>query len=237
MRANEVNPDPNTSMIVCSSSLLGLLARESSGSGQQIFVDMFGANAYANFDDMIAYAGKPTRAGLGETLKGPHPLQSLYKTHSGWIYLGISTEAEWEIFCNLIDDQFLVQYPTGFPADASALSKALTDCFTDKTADEWDDFFKGSKIGCVRADKFNLHEFFVNECHDDSPWMTKVQHTQYGDYYRHAPMVSFSRGQPQPLAGTRPGVDGESLLSELGYREDEVSKLFNEGIVWSIDRD
>jgi crotonobetainyl-CoA:carnitine CoA-transferase CaiB-like acyl-CoA transferase len=236
MRANEVNPDPNTSMIICSSSLLGLLARESSGKGQQIFVDMFGANAYANFDDMIHFEGKPPRAGLGESLNGPHPLQSLYETESGWIFLGISTEAEWEKFCNLINDQMYAQYPSGFPSDALTLSNALTVLFSGRTADEWEVLFSSTEIGCVRADRFNLPEFFVNECHDNSPWMAKVMHKQYGEYYRHAPMVSFSRGQSQPQAGTRPGVDGESLLAEIGYPESEVSRLFDKGIIWSIDK-
>ena len=61
MRANEVNPDPNTAVVICAASLLGLLARETTGIGQQIFVDMFIANAYANFDDMVDYPGKPER--------------------------------------------------------------------------------------------------------------------------------------------------------------------------------
>ncbi|MEJ2089412.1 MAG: CoA transferase, partial [Gammaproteobacteria bacterium] len=45
MRANEVNPDPNTAMVIASAVVLGLAARQRTGSGQQILVDMFGANA------------------------------------------------------------------------------------------------------------------------------------------------------------------------------------------------
>ena len=36
MRANEANPDPNTSMVVCSSAMLGLAAAKRHGVGQQI---------------------------------------------------------------------------------------------------------------------------------------------------------------------------------------------------------
>ena len=53
-RANEVNPDPNTSMVVATTVLLGLRARSRLGVGQAMFTDMFGANAYANFDDFVA---------------------------------------------------------------------------------------------------------------------------------------------------------------------------------------
>jgi len=238
MRANEVNPDPNTSMVICSSSLLGLLARESSGSGegQQIFIDMFGANAYANFDDMIDYTGKPERPSLGESLNGPHPLHRLYAAQSGWIFLGLKTEAEWKKFCQLADTQLLGQHPSGFSEEDSTIAAALSRLFTDKSADEWERQFAGTMIGCVRADKYNLHEFFLSQCHEDSPWMTQVQHKQYGAYYRHSPMICFSRGKPEPLAGTLPGVDGEALLAELGYSEDSISRLFEQKILWSIDR-
>lgn len=61
-RANEVNPDPNTSMVTTTAVLLGLQARKRHGMGQQVWVDMFCANAYANFDDALDYPGKPERA-------------------------------------------------------------------------------------------------------------------------------------------------------------------------------
>jgi crotonobetainyl-CoA:carnitine CoA-transferase CaiB-like acyl-CoA transferase len=235
MRANEVNPDPNTSMIICSSSLLGLLARESSGRGQQIYVDMFGANAYANFDDMINYAGKPARAFLGESLKGPHPLHSLYETKSGWVFLGLAQEHEWQDFCQLSNSGLTKQYPTGITDNTSAFSEDLKHLFRTKTADEWENMFSGTGIGCVRADRYNLHEFFLSECNETSPWMTQVEHDLHGVYYRHAPMVSFSRGKAKPQAGAIAGVDGESLLQELGYTQDSISDLFDKKILWSMD--
>ena len=49
-RANELNPDPNTSFVVASAAVIGLLAAARTGRGQVISLDMFGANAYANFD-------------------------------------------------------------------------------------------------------------------------------------------------------------------------------------------
>ncbi len=61
-RANEVNPDPNTSMVTATAVLLALMARERHGGGQAVSVDMFCANAYANFDDFLSYPGKPDRA-------------------------------------------------------------------------------------------------------------------------------------------------------------------------------
>ena len=55
MHSNEVNPDPNTAVVVATSVMLGLVARQRTGQGQQILIYMFGANAYANHDDLYAF--------------------------------------------------------------------------------------------------------------------------------------------------------------------------------------
>ena len=48
MRANEANPDPNTSSVFAAAILLALLARERGlGAGQRVDVSMLVANAWA----------------------------------------------------------------------------------------------------------------------------------------------------------------------------------------------
>ena len=78
MRANDVNPDPNTAMVVCTSVLLGLMARKTTGEGQQIFMDMFGANAYANHDDFDLQENRK-EALTDELMLGLNPTYRLYE--------------------------------------------------------------------------------------------------------------------------------------------------------------
>ena len=63
-RANETNPDPNSSMVISTGVLLGLYARERFGGSHYILSTMIGANAYANADDFFSYEGKPDRLSL-----------------------------------------------------------------------------------------------------------------------------------------------------------------------------
>ena len=87
MRANEVNPDPNTAMVVCTSVLLGLMARKTTGEGQQIFMDMFGANAYANHDDFLNYPGKNQEALADDLMHGLESTYRLYQCDNNeWIF-------------------------------------------------------------------------------------------------------------------------------------------------------
>ncbi len=65
MRANELNPDPNTALVLTTSVMLGLVARQQTHRGQQIYMDMLGANAYANSDDFLNYPSKSPRRKAG----------------------------------------------------------------------------------------------------------------------------------------------------------------------------
>ncbi|MBM3141239.1 MAG: hypothetical protein FJZ92_13805, partial [Chloroflexi bacterium] len=98
-RANEANPDPNTSVVVASSTLLGLYARRRTGRGQRIFLSMLGANGYANHDDFLAYEGKPPRQTLDAELHGTEALYRLYPAGEGWVFLSARTDREWAALC------------------------------------------------------------------------------------------------------------------------------------------
>ena len=52
---------PNTSFVVASAAVMGLLAAVQTGQGQMVQLDMFGANAYANFDDFADVGSGTTR--------------------------------------------------------------------------------------------------------------------------------------------------------------------------------
>ena len=238
MRANEVNPDPNTAVVICSSALLGLIAREVSGCGQEIFVDMFIANAYANFDDMVDYSDKPERPSLGESLKGPHPLHRLYAAKEGWVFLGLKCDSrhqrEWRTFCSIVGwDEHSAEPLDG---DDRALENKLADLFRSHTAEHWEQLMVAQGLGCVRADRGNMGEFFLQHCREDSALMVRVQHEELGAYYRHAPMIDFDGVCLAPAAGVRAGVDGAQLLRELGYAAEDIEGLFGRGVISSSDR-
>ena len=78
MRANEGNPDPNSSQAVGTAIMLGLWDRDRTGQGQSIQVTMMCANAWANHDEAYDYNGRPTlRSARRRLLRPPRPLQDL----------------------------------------------------------------------------------------------------------------------------------------------------------------
>ena len=238
-RANELNPDPNTSVVVASASLLGLYARRRFGAGQEVFVDMFGANAWANADDFLSYAGKPPRPVPDAALYGLNATWRLYRAAEGWVFLGLAAQREWERFCALAardglaaDARFAT--PETRAANDAALAGALAALFAERPAGEWEALLAGAGLGCVRADAAPVHEFIAKDGHVAANGLrVPTRNTNYGEYERYGPLTAFSGNRLElggfPLAGEQ----ADRILAELGYGDAAIEELRARGVVWS----
>lgn len=238
-RANEVNPDPNTSAIVATTAMLGLTSRQRTGRGQEIFIDMMGANAYANADDFFWYEDREPRPAIDEGLHGTGPLYRLYECKEGWVFLGMMLEKEWVRFCRRIGSPELAVDPRfhtreAREANAEALTQLLSDLFRTDTADEWEKLLTVAGIGCVRADGPTPPEFFLR---DDqmkvNEYTATVEHLALGAYRRHGPVVRMRRTPVRLGPGPAAGEHTDALLAELGYSAEQVAELRVQGVVWS----
>ncbi|HPU52086.1 MAG TPA: CoA transferase [Burkholderiaceae bacterium] len=229
MRANDVNPDPNTSLVICSSVLLGLQARERRGVGQAIFVDMFGANAYANFDDCLRYPDKAPRESPDREGHGLNPLWRLYRASQGWVFLAIANPNDWQRM-----RQCLGNAMAGVPAldyqaarqGGEPMIAALQAMFAGDTAPRWEARLAPHGVGCVQADAQLPEQFFASDPQAQiEQLLLPARHPQWGAYLRHGAQVVL-HGTPGVYAGT--GVAGghtAALLSELGFDEEAQRAL------------
>lgn len=233
MRANELNPDPNTALVVTTSVMLGLMARRTTNTGQQILVDMFIANAYANADDFLSYPGKQARALPDSDLYGLSPIYRLYPcADQQWVFLGLNSSLDIEIFCKALE-------AAGIPAPSPKqmrngdphLVDALTDLFAGKNAMEWQTLL--GAVGCVQADGLAPNRFWTENEHAQMMGLsTEAEHPTLGNYQRHGPMVTFD-GQQQTLKGPPlSGQHNEEILFELGYSHADFKHLYQAGTIW-----
>ena len=211
-RANDVNPDPNTSVVVATTAALGLLARDMTGKGQQIFLDMFGANAYANWDDFISYPGKPERPAVDKGILGLGPWCRLYECKSGWVFLYVE------------DDDARTRL--GANDEAALEAKFRTD-----DADAWEARLNGEGIACVRADAHWPAQFLLRDPHARAEELVvTAEHAEWGEYKRQGPLVRFERGGCYPGACLA-GEHSVKLLEELGYDNVSICGLLEDGLV------
>ncbi|MCY3883859.1 MAG: CoA transferase [Gammaproteobacteria bacterium] len=220
LRANEVNPDPNTSMVIATTAILGLCARSVSGKGQKIFLDMFGANAYANWDDFFSYPDKPPRPNVDSNGFGLGPLYRLYEAQDGWIFLAAVTPKEKQLLA-----QTLI-----LDIENENLESRLECLFKTKSVAEWETELTRIGIGCVEASGPVPPQFFMVDEHvAQEGILVEATHPDWGTYKRLGPMSVFDNGS---YGGTEAaGGSTTSLLKELGYDGNEISELVESNVV------
>ncbi len=235
MRANEVNPDPNTALVIATSALLGLSARERTGLGQQIFVDMFGANAWANHDDFFRYPGKPPRPLADAAMYGLNALYRLYPcAEDQWVFLAAPTPAEQQRFREALQSAGYEPPSAEVLAAADAgTADALMTLFEAATADTWQALLVPAGVACVRADAAQPSEFWLNDPQSaTNEFVSTAQHPRWGAYRRHGPMVIFGGSKPVLAGPPLAGQHNAEVLAELGYGESQISELTAAGVLW-----
>ncbi|MEM7100275.1 MAG: CoA transferase [Pseudomonadota bacterium] len=222
MRANEVNPDPNTALVITSSVLLALVARETNGQGQQVWVDMFGANAYANHDDFLAYEGKPGRLLPDKELQGLSTNYSLYPcADDGWIFVAAVTAAETQAL-----NRLLTEHHTDSLKSFCA-TRTQADCL---------DILGNFRVPCAQADGDLPATFWLEHPQVAANQMfSPATHKLWGDYQRHGAMVTFSNN-PNTLRGAPlAGEHNTEILDQAGLSDAEVALLTEAGVLYSED--
>ncbi|NOX51029.1 MAG: CoA transferase, partial [Gammaproteobacteria bacterium] len=235
MRANEVNPDPNTALVVATSILLGLVARQNTGQGQQIYIDMFGANAYANHDDFLRYPGKPKRTLPDQQLYGLSATYRLYPcANKQWIFLGLVRQHEQRRFVQeLAEKGYELPSLTALQKGGTQVVEQLGNMFISQDADYWQRMLVAVDLGCVRADTCLPSEFWLIDPQVEALGLTaEVTHPQWGTYRRHGAMVHFD-GSAHPLqCAPHAGQHNQELLQEYGYSAAQIAALKDTNVIW-----
>lgn len=236
MHANEVNPDPNTALVIATSILLGLVARQRTDKGQQILVDMFGANAYANSDDFLSYPGKPDRAMPDAELLGLSATYRLYRcTGDEWVFLAMTCEKEYRLFVDVLTGAG-IQAPAVevLQAGGTAASEALEILFARNDSAFWENLLASAGVGCVSANAVTPREFWLTDPQSIALGLTaETEHPSWGTYRRHGRQVLFDGGGQRLGPPPNAGQHNAEVLLERGFDEEQIACLTSEGVLWS----
>lgn len=236
MRANEANPDPNTSQAVATSIMLALVARARTGRGQAIEVTMLQANAWANADEAYDYEGRPPAALPDEHCYGINALYRLYEARDGWLFLACPFEHEWQALCDALKRSDWAADARFSSSAARAehdkeLAEAIANVFATQPADDWEQLLTDKGVACVRADR-DVGTFFEEHPQVAANRMTvEVDSPRFGKHLRHGAIVSFSDAVGRFAHGAFPGEHTERLMRELGYTDEQIADLHARRII------
>ncbi|HEY3189341.1 MAG TPA: CoA transferase, partial [Solirubrobacteraceae bacterium] len=232
------NADGCAALGVATALLLGLLARERTGLGQEMLTSMLCTTAYAVSDDCVAYAGRVPRPEPDPMLYGMSALYRLYPAREGWVFLACLQAREWPALCRALADRGRLERDPRFTTpDArrrhdAALGAELGEVFRKQTAAEWEQVAAVHDVACVEVAPGPVPTHVLHDaCMSENGFLVEVEHPTFGRHPRLAPLVHLSRTPGEARPACTVGQHTEAVLRELGFGSDEIDGLAARGVV------
>jgi crotonobetainyl-CoA:carnitine CoA-transferase CaiB-like acyl-CoA transferase len=232
------NADGCAALGVATALLLGLVARERTGLGQEMLTSMLATTAYAVSEDALDYAERPPAPSPDAELHGLCALYRLYQTAHGWVFLAAPQPREWPALCAALAEHASLAADARFATperrrvEDAALAAELARVFARRAADEWERQLTAHDVACVEVAAGPVARGVVEgPLLRDVGFLAEVEHPTFGRHARLAPLVHLSRtpgsARPAPMLG----MHTESVLRELGYETEAIAELADAGVI------
>lgn len=229
--------DVTASHMVCEGVLAALIARGSTGLGQEVKVTMMGAIMEMQCQEITSYVEADAPPVRGET-----PQASIYQEPPYGVYqcagshLAIA-QADLDVLASALDLPQLTSLKTARPAqsDGAAIAKwrdeiyeILSRKFAAQPADHWDSMLSDLGVWCVVVNDYGA--FLKHpQSHDR---LIKMTHPVGGEYTSVAPGIAFSDlPEPKLFAAPRYGADSREVLNAYGFAPEAVDDFVRSGAV------
>ena len=210
------------------------------GEGQKIDTSLFEAAITQTYwQSAIALATGVSPGPMGSA----HPLNAPYQafeTADGWINIGAANQANWERLIAVLGAPELNDDPR-FASNAARmahldeLSETLNKIFRARTTDEWLRLL--DEAGVPAGPVLSITEMHADPQARARDMVVATEHPVAGEVETIGLPVKFSEtsGGVQRHAPTL-GMHTREVLTELGYRGEEIDSLLSSGAALSSDR-
>ncbi len=232
------NPDGCSALGVATALLLGLIARERTGVGQEMLTSMLCTSGYALSEDCIEYAGRAPRPLPDPLLYGLSALYRLYETAQGWVFLAAPREREWRDLCRALAPWTELAADARFATAAkrrendALLAETLSGVFRKRPAAEWERDMVAADVGCAELSSRGLTENVLSgPITREAGFLVEVEHPSFGPHRRFTPLVELSLTAGVARPACLLGQHTDAVLREFGYEPDAIDELEASGVI------
>ena len=212
--------DYGTGIMAAYGVMLALLERERTGRGQKVDTSLAYTASTFSSEYMIDYEGFEPEEISGHEAKGSGPFSRLYRTSDGWIAISAERDDERE--------RLLQLEPLAGISEAGQ-SGQLEAVFASKSTSDWMKLLSGA--GVPATPHQTLRDLRSDSHARDAGLIISEQHEAFGTIEHGGTAQRLS--QSPARVGTSPvfGGDTESVLTELGYTQDEINSMRADGVI------
>jgi crotonobetainyl-CoA:carnitine CoA-transferase CaiB-like acyl-CoA transferase len=205
-------------------------------TGEGCYIDASCWDAGVTFDGLVATLALNGMKQVDGLLTPRTPKYAPYYCQDGRAVVVCTIERQfWERFCGLIGrpdliDRHSSEFPTDYGEHDSGLYPEIAEVMRTRTADEWGHVFAESDVPCCPV--LSPDEAAASG-HGATRGITRSATEQGGLKYRtvnRALVMNGSRGKDR-YAPPRYGQHTDVILSEIGCRGDEISRLREQKII------
>ena len=210
------NADGCSAVVVGSSMLAGLLgARRGIGAdppghgqatGTTLATSMLTSMAHVLCEDCVDYEGRPPTPTADSQLYGLSAGYRLYRAASGWVFLAVPSDREWQRFVGALETMGVGGSLASDSRLADAASRAahdeeladeLADIFTGRDAADWESLLTAEGIGCVEVALEPFESLLLDESENSygrtAGLVAEVEHPALGVHPRLTSLAHLSR--------------------------------------------
>jgi crotonobetainyl-CoA:carnitine CoA-transferase CaiB-like acyl-CoA transferase len=233
------NEDNGNGLLGATAILMALYHRRRTGEGQYLEHPQLNATLVMAMHLMRRPDGSVVgSAGLDHERRGGQPLDRVYPTADGWICLSARTDEEFARLAAVPGLERLASDPrftdaTGRTEHRDALGDAIAKVLGAATAQAWVDAFGAAGVAAeVPTGADGPRRFFDDPEHRRDGRVEEYDHPRWGRTRDVAVMVRLSDanrrpGRPAPEIGQHT----REILAQFGYPPDEITDLYDSGIV------
>lgn len=227
--------DVTSGMFAATAILAALYERAASGQGQFVDIALLDtevawlANVGGNY---LASGRRPARYGNGHPNIVPY---GPFPTQDGWIAIAAGNDRQWKDLCALAGWDDLAADPAyatnpGRVENRRALIAILEERFQQRTTAEWERALLEVNLPCGPIN--SIDQVFADPQVLARDMLVELSHTTAGKIKVAGSPLKLSRTpvrlqQPPPTLGQHT----DSVLADLGYSQEEISRLRSLGIV------
>jgi crotonobetainyl-CoA:carnitine CoA-transferase CaiB-like acyl-CoA transferase len=224
--------------------IMALIHRERTGEGQYLESPQMNSGMFMMSHTTLGKDGRfLSRLQLDRTQMRYSALDGLYPTADGLLAISVSSREQFDQMTRAIGQEALSADPRFLSPERRSqhdceLTEILAAALLEKSAEQWVEALKecGGICETVAATPFHS-TIWTSPDAIASGQIVQFDHPVYGSIKEVARIIGFSR-TPCTFDKTGPllGEHTREILSEVGYRADEVDELERVGIIASTER-
>lgn len=213
-------------------TIMAIYARKRTGVVQRVDGNLLNSAVVLSSPWFTRYDGKPERPLADREQYGLDPYHRLYRLADGWVYVVARTDAERDALRKVAgvaapDDAAADSHPNETPfADAMAAA------FAGRALTETLGALKTAGVPALEAQSGDS-EYFLDDPHAAANDMVSAHHHAKAGNLRLARQYIRFHGTETPEGRVTPllGEHNTDVLREVGYGDDEIEALYNDGVV------